>query len=181
VTYKAAVSLDGRTATTAGESQWISSPESRRLVHEWRACAGAVAVGSGTAIHDQPQLTARDVDPPAERQPLRVVFDRGGRIDPAAWDGVVARGDAGEELAALAARGVTSVLVEGGATLAAGLLEAGLIDRVALFVAPLVLGDGPGPFAGRAVGSLAEAPAAVHLEARLVGPDILLLAELREV
>jgi len=181
VTYKAAVSLDGRTATAAGESQWISSPESRRLVHEWRACAGAVAVGSGTAIHDGPQLTARDVDPPAERQPLRVVFDRGGRIDPAAWDGVVARGDAGEELAALAARGVTSVLVEGGATLAAGLLKAGLIDRVALFVAPLVLGDGPGPFAGWAAGSLADAPTAMHLEARPVGPDILLVAELREV
>ena len=105
VTYKAAASLDGRTATAAGESQWISSPESRRLVHEWRACAGAVAVGSGTAVRDRPQLTARDVDPPAERQPLRVVFDRDGRIDPATWDGVVARGDAGEELAALAARG----------------------------------------------------------------------------
>ncbi len=181
VTYKAAASLDGRTATAAGESQWISSPESRRLVHEWRACAGAVAVGSGTALHDRPQLTARDVDPPTERQPLRVVFDRCGRVDPASWDGVVARGDAGEELAALAAQGVTSVLVEGGATLAAGLLAAGLIDRVALFVAPLVLGDGPGVFAGWAAASLAAAPAAVHLEARRVGPDILLVAELREV
>jgi len=181
VTYKAAASLDGRTATAAGESQWISSPESRRLVHEWRACAGAVAVGSGTAVRDRPQLTARDVDPPAQRQPLRVVFDRGGRIDRATWDGVVARGDAGEELAALAARGVTSVLVEGGATFAAGLLAAGLIDRVALFVAPLVLGEGPGVFAGWAAGSLADAPAAVHLEARPVGPDILLVAELREV
>ena len=73
------------------------------------------------------------------------------------------------------------MLVEGGATLAAGLLAAGLIDRVALFVAPLVLGDGPGVFAGWAAGSLAAAPAAVHLEARPVGPDILLVAELREV
>jgi diaminohydroxyphosphoribosylaminopyrimidine deaminase/5-amino-6-(5-phosphoribosylamino)uracil reductase len=181
VTYKAAASLDGRTATVSGESQWISSPESRRLVHEWRAAAGAVAVGSGTALRDRPQLTARDVDPPAERQPLRVVFDRGGRIDPAAWDGVVARGDAAEELAALAGRGVTSVLVEGGATLAGGLLEAGLIDRLAVFMAPIVLGDGPGLFAGWAAAGLDDAPAAVHLETHPVGPDILLVAELREV
>jgi diaminohydroxyphosphoribosylaminopyrimidine deaminase/5-amino-6-(5-phosphoribosylamino)uracil reductase len=181
VTYKAAASLDGRTATAAGESQWISSPESRRLVHEWRAAADAVAVGSGTALRDRPQLTARDVDPPAQRQPLRVVFDRSGRIDAAAWDGVVARGDPAAELAALAGRDVTSVLVEGGATLAAGLLAAGLIDRIALFVAPLVLGDGPGLFAGWAAKTLDEAPAAVHLEARPVGPDILLVAELREV
>src|SRR6516165_9123233 len=79
VTYKAAASLDGRTATAGGESRWISSPESRRLVHEWRARSMAVAVGSGTALADDPSLTARDCDPPAERQPLRVVFDRRGR------------------------------------------------------------------------------------------------------
>jgi diaminohydroxyphosphoribosylaminopyrimidine deaminase/5-amino-6-(5-phosphoribosylamino)uracil reductase len=181
VTYKAAASMDGRTATAGGESQWISSPESRRVVHEWRAAAGAVAVGSGTALRDRPQLTARDVDPPAERQPLRVVFDRGGRIDPGEWDGVVATGDAAQELAGLLDRGVTSVLVEGGATFAAGLLEAGLIDRVAVFVAPIVLGDGPGLFAGWAAQELADAPRAVHVEARTVGPDILLVAELREV
>jgi diaminohydroxyphosphoribosylaminopyrimidine deaminase/5-amino-6-(5-phosphoribosylamino)uracil reductase len=181
VTYKAAASLDGRTATAGGESQWISSPESRRLVHEWRAAAGAVAVGSGTALRDRPQLTARDVDPPAERQPLRVVFDRSGRIEPSEWDGVVATGDAASELAALLDQGVTSVLVEGGATFAAGLLEAGLIDRVAVFVAPIVLGDGPGLFAGWAAQGLAAAPRATYVESRPVGPDILLVAELREV
>ena len=68
------------------------------------------------------------------------------------------------------------MLVEGGATLAAGLLAAGLIDRVALFVAPLCSATGPGVFAGWAAASLADAPAAVHLEARPVGPDILLVA-----
>ena len=77
---KLAASLDGRTATAAGESRWISSPESRQLVHVWRASVDAVAVGSGTALADDPGLDARDLEPPAERQPLRVVFDRRGRL-----------------------------------------------------------------------------------------------------
>ena len=82
VTYKAAATLDGRTAARGGDSQWISSPESRALVHEWRARAGAVLVGAGTALHDDPTLTARDVAPPATRQPLRVVWDRRARLEP---------------------------------------------------------------------------------------------------
>ena len=80
VLLKLAASLDGRTATSAGESRWISSPESRQLVHVWRASVDAVAVGSGTALADDPGLDARDLEPPAERQPLRVVFDRRGRL-----------------------------------------------------------------------------------------------------
>ena len=80
VLLKLAASLDGRTATASGESRWISSPESRRLVHEWRASMDAVAVGSGTALADDPGLDARDVDGAVERQPLRVVFDRRGRL-----------------------------------------------------------------------------------------------------
>ena len=80
VTYKAAVSIDGRVAAPGGEPRWISSPQSRALVHEWRARSGAVAVGIGTALADDPMLTARDCVPPAERQPLRVVFDRAARL-----------------------------------------------------------------------------------------------------
>lgn len=188
VTYKAAASLDGRTATASGESQWISSPASRRLVHEWRAAAGAVAIGIGTALRDDPDLTARDVSPPPARQPLRVVFSRrrplpaGSRLS--AGDGpptLVTPLSPEAALFDLARRGISSVLLEGGATLAAAFLEAGLIDRVALFVAPVLLGDGPGVFAGWAAASLAAAPRAVHLEASAVGGDILLVAELREV
>ncbi len=208
VTYKAAVSLDGRTATASGESRWISSPESRARVHEWRARASAVAVGAGTALADDPMLTARDCTPPAERQPLRVVFDRRARLPlgsalvqsarelPLAV--VVAPGtDAGElasagadvieaelpaeALAELGRRQLSTLLVEGGAGLAGALLEQGLIDRLALFVAPMLLGGGRGVFAGWSAAGLDDAVAAASLRSEPVGADTLLVAELREI
>jgi diaminohydroxyphosphoribosylaminopyrimidine deaminase/5-amino-6-(5-phosphoribosylamino)uracil reductase len=78
VVHKAAMSLDGRTAAASGDSRWISGAESRQLVHRWRADADAIAVGIGTALADDPLLTAREVD--AVRQPLRVVFDTTARL-----------------------------------------------------------------------------------------------------
>ncbi|MEO9175226.1 MAG: bifunctional diaminohydroxyphosphoribosylaminopyrimidine deaminase/5-amino-6-(5-phosphoribosylamino)uracil reductase RibD, partial [Gaiellales bacterium] len=200
VLLKLAASLDGRSATATGESRWISSPESRRLVHAWRASMDAVAVGSGTALADDPGLDARDLDPPAERQPLRVVFDRRGRLHgglrlagegtlrvaptsasapPAGVERIDAE-DAADALRALGARGITSLLVEGGAELAAGLLRAGLVDAVALFTAPLVIGgDGRGLLGSLGVDALADAPRLRDLRARSIGPDVLLEAELR--
>ena len=71
VTYKYAMTADGRVATDAGDSRWISSPESRALVHQWRSWNDAVMVGAGTARADDPRLTAREVE--CDRQPLRVV------------------------------------------------------------------------------------------------------------
>ena len=79
VTLKLATSLDGKVATATGETRWISGPDSRALVHRWRADADAVAVGIGTAIADDPLLTARDVDGDL-RQPIRVVFDGQARL-----------------------------------------------------------------------------------------------------
>ncbi len=79
VTLKLATSLDGRIATASGESRWITGPPARALVHRWRAELDAVAVGLGTALGDDPELTARDVGGPV-RQPLRVVFDSGARL-----------------------------------------------------------------------------------------------------
>jgi diaminohydroxyphosphoribosylaminopyrimidine deaminase/5-amino-6-(5-phosphoribosylamino)uracil reductase len=81
VTLKAAVSLDGFTATPDGDSRWISGAQSRALVHRWRGESDAIAVGIGTALADDPLLTARDVaDPGAVRQPARVVFDSRARL-----------------------------------------------------------------------------------------------------
>ena len=81
VVIKSAISLDGFTATSGGDSKWISGPESRALVHRWRAEADAVAVGIGTALADDPLLTARDVeDSDGVRQPARVVFDSSARL-----------------------------------------------------------------------------------------------------
>jgi diaminohydroxyphosphoribosylaminopyrimidine deaminase/5-amino-6-(5-phosphoribosylamino)uracil reductase len=78
VTYKAAMSLDGRVASPTGDSRWISSVESRELVHRWREQCDAVAVGIGTALADDPLLTARLED--SSSQPARVVFDSGARL-----------------------------------------------------------------------------------------------------
>ena len=80
VTLKSAMTLDGHTATASGDSRWISGPESRALVHRWRAEADAVAVGIRTALADDPLLTARDLDPVPPRQPLRIVFDSTARL-----------------------------------------------------------------------------------------------------
>lgn len=84
VLFKSAMSLDGKVATASGDSKWISSQGSRRLAHEWRVASDAVAIGVGTAIADDPLLTARiggsDSEELAERQPRRVVFDSLGRL-----------------------------------------------------------------------------------------------------
>jgi diaminohydroxyphosphoribosylaminopyrimidine deaminase/5-amino-6-(5-phosphoribosylamino)uracil reductase len=78
VLFKSAMSLDGKVATAQGDSKWISSEASRELGHRWRASVDAVAVGIGTALADDPQLTARLPD--VHRQPRRVVFDSTGRL-----------------------------------------------------------------------------------------------------
>jgi diaminohydroxyphosphoribosylaminopyrimidine deaminase/5-amino-6-(5-phosphoribosylamino)uracil reductase len=198
VLLKLAATLDGRTATSTGESRWISSPESRALVHAWRAEFDAVAIGSGTALADDPELLPRDVEPPAERLPLRVVFDRRGRLEagsklargaatsavvrvappgaPAAPQGVepLTASSPAEALALLGARKVTSVLVEGGAELAAGLLQAGLVDVLALFLAPRLLGGDGRPLLGPlGVTALDAAPQLLETSVREVGPDVL--------
>jgi diaminohydroxyphosphoribosylaminopyrimidine deaminase / 5-amino-6-(5-phosphoribosylamino)uracil reductase len=78
VTFKSALTLDGRVATAQGESRWISGESSRELVHRWRATLDAIAVGIGTALADDPLLTARTPD--TVRQPVRVIFDSTARL-----------------------------------------------------------------------------------------------------
>ena len=167
VTYKAAVTLDGR-VTVPGE-RWVSGEESRRLVHELRAGSDAVAVGMGTVRADNPRLDARDVE--VTRQPRRLAFGRGPL--PAGSELELHSGGLEEELRRLAEQHVQSLLLESGPTLAAAFLEADLIDKLMLFVAPTISGEGPGLFA---------LPPAVltHQTARRVGDDVLLTAYLHE-
>ena len=178
VTYKAAMTLDGRLAAAGGDARWVSGEESRRRVHELRAASDAVAVGMGTARADEPRLDARDVD--AIRQPRRLVFGQGPLPDGSDLELVSDSLD--EALARLAREEVQSLLLEGGPTLAGAFLRAGLIDKLLLFVAPKLVGGGDAPplFAGPGARSLAEAIPVGELEVEQVGGDLLLTAYLNE-
>jgi diaminohydroxyphosphoribosylaminopyrimidine deaminase/5-amino-6-(5-phosphoribosylamino)uracil reductase len=216
VTYKAAMSLDGRVASPTGDSRWISTAESRELVHRWRAEVDAVAVGIGTAIADDPLLTARLEG--ADRQPTRVVFDSGARlsldsalvtsIDEAplivvcAPEAASARRDglerAGAEVivapgrtpaarleAALGELGrhdIQDLLVEGGPTLAGALFDAGEIDEIRLFVAPVLVGaaEARAVLEGEGVARIADGVRPLATSFDQVGEDLLVRARLRE-
>ena len=169
VTYKAAITLDGRVSVPG--QRWVSGEESRRRVHELRAASDAVAVGMGTVRADAPRLDARDVG--AARQPRRFAFGRGPLPEGSGLE--LRTGPLDEELRALAAEGVQSLLLEGGPTLATAFLAAGLVDKLLLFVAPVLAGDGP-----RVFGDLATPLELLHLRTEPSGEDVLLEAYLRE-
>jgi diaminohydroxyphosphoribosylaminopyrimidine deaminase / 5-amino-6-(5-phosphoribosylamino)uracil reductase len=169
VTYKAAVTLDGR--TTVPGSRWVSSEESRRLVHELRAASDAVAVGTGTARADAPRLDARDVG--AVRQPRRLAFGR--RPLPDGSELELVPGPLEDELRRLASEGVQSLLLEGGPTLASAFLAAGLVDKLLVFVAPTLAGTG-----ASIAEALPEPVPLTRLACRRVGPDVLLSAYVHE-
>jgi diaminohydroxyphosphoribosylaminopyrimidine deaminase / 5-amino-6-(5-phosphoribosylamino)uracil reductase len=169
VVYKAAVTLDGR--TTRPGSRWISGEASRRLVHELRARVDAVAVGMGTVRADDPRLDARDVG--AERQPRRLVFGRGPLAVGSPLE--LRSGRLEDELRALGGEGVQSLLLEGGPTLAASFVAAGLVDKVLVFVAPVLSGAGAGLLA-----AVPEPTRLSRLAAREVGEDVLLSAYVHE-
>lgn len=209
VTLKVASSLDGRIATGHGESRWITGEAARARGHALRACHDAIAVGSGTVLADDPELTCR-LPGLERRSPVRVVFD--GRLgtpltarlvatarerptwmitlagDDAARLGAmqdagvevieVVAGpsgspDAAAALRALALRGITRLLVEGGRHLAAALLQAQLVDRLVWFRAPTWIG-GDGTPAAEALGveSLADMPHFHRIGTEAVGGDL---------
>lgn len=169
VTYKVAMSLDGR--VTVPGSRWVSGEESRRRVHELRAISDAVAVGMGTVRADDPALTARDVG--AQRQPRRLAF--GGGPLPAGSELELRSGPLEEELEGLASEGVQTLLLEGGPTLAGAFLAADLVDKLLVFVAPTIAGEGGGP-----VAALPEPKMLSRLRAEPVGEDVLLSAYVHE-
>jgi len=169
VTYKVAATLDGR--VTVPGSRWVTGEASRRLVHVLRAASDAVAVGMGTVRADDPRLDARDVE--VVRQPRRLAFGRGPLPEGSELE--LRPGPLADELAALGADGVQTLLLEGGPTLATAFLEHDLVDKLLVFVAPTLAGAGP-----RFLGELSRPRALLHLTSRPVGEDVVLEAYLRE-
>ena len=165
VTYKAAVTLDGR--MTVPGRRWVSGEGSRHLVHELRAASDAVAVGMGTVRADNPRLDARDVE--VVRQPRRLAFGRGPLPDGSELE--LLSGSLEDELRRLADDNVQSLLLEGGPTLASAFVEADLVDKVMLFLAPTISGSGP---------RLAARATLTRQRARRVGDDVLLTAYVHE-
>jgi diaminohydroxyphosphoribosylaminopyrimidine deaminase / 5-amino-6-(5-phosphoribosylamino)uracil reductase len=203
VTLKAAVTLDGKIATRTGDSRWVTGDAARAEVHRLRDRVDAVLVGAGTARADDPLLTARlprnkGHDPvrvvldsrlelpsslalfhAASKAPTLVATTsaaaralgpgveivrcraRGGRVDLA------------DLLARLAARGVTHLLVEGGAEVHQAFLDARLVDRVVLFVAPKLLGGGKDWLGGAGPERMADALCLEDVEVRRAGVDLL--------
>jgi diaminohydroxyphosphoribosylaminopyrimidine deaminase/5-amino-6-(5-phosphoribosylamino)uracil reductase len=204
VALKLATSLDGRIADAGGASRWLSGPEAREWVQWLRAGYDAIGVGAGTARADDPSLTVRGPLPP-RRAPLRVVFDRHAGLaadstlahtarevatvvlaEPGArGDGLRAEGvelieghGLAAQLAALRARGVGSLLVEGGGRLAGALVGAGLVDRFYWVQSPCWLGDGGVPaFAGVPDTPIAQAPRWRVVERQPLGADTLLVSD----
>jgi diaminohydroxyphosphoribosylaminopyrimidine deaminase/5-amino-6-(5-phosphoribosylamino)uracil reductase len=216
VLFKSAMTLDGKVATRTGDSKWISGEASRRLAHHWRAECDAVAVGIGTALADDPLLTARVEG--VHRQPRRIVFDSEARLpldsqlvrgaaeapltvvisraaprlaadalEVAGADVIVATGEneparVRNALSQIGGTGITSILLEGGPHLAGAFLDAGEVDEIRLFVAPVVLGGSSArdPLEGEGVERIAEATRALTLECDRIADDVLISARMKE-
>jgi diaminohydroxyphosphoribosylaminopyrimidine deaminase/5-amino-6-(5-phosphoribosylamino)uracil reductase len=216
VLFKSAMTLDGKVATRTGDSRWISDASSRARAHRWRASVDAVAVGIGTALADDPQLTARvegvhhqprhvvfdatarlpldsQLVSAAPRLPLTVVVSRAARrsateaLEMAGADVIVATGEneparVRSAVDQLGSQELTSILLEGGPHLAGAFLDAGEIDEVRLFLAPLLLGGRAArdPLEGEGVERISEALRALTLDCERVADDLLISARLRE-
>ena len=213
VVAKYAMSLDGRIATRTGHARWITGPVARAHVHQVRAGVDAILVGAGTAVADDPLLTARP-DRETPHQPLRVVLDASGRVplsarlfDPALpgrtllvtgdrlpAERRLALRERGIEtltlptegtlisvptlLEELGRRGVTSLLVEGGARVLASFVEAGVVQKVLAYIAPVIIGgaEAPGPVAGLGATTMTEALRLTATRVEQLGPDTLVTA-----
>ena len=209
VTLKLAMTLDGRIATSSGDSQWISGEESRALVHRWRRYSDAVIVGAGTVIADNPRLTCREE---GGRDPYRVIIDAKLRSDPRARvftqrsrastilvttpakcriaqerygsnrTEVLAIKTVRDEIVLapllheFGQRGWNRVMIEGGAHLAASALRQKVVDRIAIFLAPKILGGGLSAIEGMGFLRMKEAINLDDLEVWQIGADLLIEA-----
>jgi diaminohydroxyphosphoribosylaminopyrimidine deaminase/5-amino-6-(5-phosphoribosylamino)uracil reductase len=180
VIWKAAATLDGRVAAADGTSRWITGDAARAAVHRLRATCDAVVVGSGTALADDPQLTVRNADgSAAARQPLRVVVDRRGLLpttarvlDDAAPTFVSHAATPADLLTELFDRDVRRVLLEGGPTLAAAFLRAGLVDEAVIHLAPTLLGAGPSLVGDLGIPTISGALSLAVVDVTRLGGDV---------
>ena len=187
VTWKLAATLDGRSAAADGTSQWITGEAARADVHRLRAESGAILVGTGTALIDDPQLTARRPDGTLyPHQPIRVVMGErdlptGARVlDEAAPTRHLRTRDPKAVLAALAEAGVHRLWLEGGPTVAAAFVAAGLVDEVVAYVAPVFLGRGRQAVTDLGITTMDEALRLLPTDITVLGHDVRITAELRE-
>lgn len=202
VTLKLALSLDGAVVDASRERAWLTGPRARKAVHFMRARADAIGIGIGTALADDPLLTVREA--PAPRvTPARVVFDRAARLPldsqlvkgagtsrlivlaagrspsreaalAAAGVDVVRAPDIDAGLTALRERGIRHLLVEGGAVVASALMAAGLVDRLIIIQAPVILGrDAINAFSGVAPQRALSAPRLRVISRRAFGADLM--------
>lgn len=210
VTLKMAQSLDGRIATKDGSSRWISSPDSLKLAHGWRAIHDSVMVGIDTVLCDDPSLTVRLVK---GRNPHRLIVDSKlripmknrvlsdgsasrttilttGQADPKRIEKLETLGarvhqvradsqgqvDLMAALQVLAKEGITSILVEGGAKLATSLLNAGLVNRLLVVIAPKIIGKGIEAIGDLGIGDVNQALRLSIEKTRRVGEDLVVVA-----
>jgi diaminohydroxyphosphoribosylaminopyrimidine deaminase/5-amino-6-(5-phosphoribosylamino)uracil reductase len=172
---KIAMTLDGKIAARSGESQWITSEESRRRGHQLRHQVDALVTGSGTVLADKPQLTDRS-GMPRRRPLLPVILDRRGRVThfPGA---LLFRGDLSELAVELRSLQIQSFLLECGPDLAFSALQAGLIDKIVVFVAPKILGGREIPaIGGEGIERLSDAIPLRDWSIDNSGPDLVLTA-----
>lgn len=210
VRIKVAASLDGKTALTNGESQWITSETAREDGHRWRMRADAVMTGIGTVIRDNPRLNVRL--PEVIRQPIRIVVDsqlktpldaqiiQNGttwifsanaspiRIDAMKEKGVqvfsaindTGRVDLAEMMKTLAEKEINEIHVEAGATLNGALIQAGFVDEMLIYLAPCFLGSGKNMLSLDQIDNLADRIAFDFHEIVPVGHDLRIVARLTD-
>ena len=184
VTVKWAASLDGRAAAHDGTSQWISGPESRSRVHEQRSAADAIVVGTGTVLADNPSLTARTPEGELhDHQPIPVII--GTRnvpgdalvhqhpLEPL----IIGHNDLHAALSEMFDKGIRSIFVEGGPTLASAFIAAGLADRLYIYLAPVLLGGDKVALGDLGVSTLSERIDVEISSVEPLGADIFITAK----
>jgi len=184
VIAKWAATLDGRTAARDGTSVWITGDQARNHTHHERASVDALVVGTGTVLADNPQLSARPQGVTDPHQPLRVVMGHRTSPQAAVWrDDNALHCDTHDPhavLAALAAREVRTVMVEGGSTVTSAFVRAGLVDEIHAYIAPMLLGAGPSVISDVGIDTMGSALRSINVTVTPLGVDTLITALLTE-